>query len=238
MGSEDIKKNVEATRKATKSSRYQKDGLTSESVNLSSKNFDKLMQNRKLSKEDIVSLKASFKKFESLQKQGFSSKKISAQKTSTDNGSEITARHAKKGEQVVITHGQENASGNFVTKESAGKTPDERIDNLALYPTNPADFETKAALDKDQVVIEGKISAQSKFQKLDDKGRPRSGGGTQIVTDGGYKSGALRNEDPKFPVVSDKKQDRAESFKKSLSVEKKADKSYVKSNGNKHGLKR
>ena len=48
-----------ASHEVSKSSRYMQSGLTDKRVKLSSKNFDKLMPERDLSKEEAVSLKVS-----------------------------------------------------------------------------------------------------------------------------------------------------------------------------------
>lgn len=172
-----VKGNLAKNHSAIKSSRYGKSGETTRKTKLSSKNFDKLMQQRGLSKKDASSLKASF-----------------------DRSSPMQVRHAKKGEQFTVTHGTQNASGIFVSKGSLGKTPDKRINKGALPNSNSAKFETKVALDKNQNLIYGKIAPQSKFQKMDPKQTPRKGGGTQVITDGGYKKGAIKNNDTKFPI--------------------------------------
>ena len=75
MSDEVIKKNIEANSKATQSSRYKKSGLTTRKTELSSKNFDKLMKQRGLSKKDTAVLKAS-----------------------SDRSSKMQVRHAKRRE--------------------------------------------------------------------------------------------------------------------------------------------
>lgn len=161
---------------------------------LSSKNFDKLMTQRGLTKKEISTLKASF-----------------------DRSAGMEVRRAKKGEKFIVTHGEEKASGVFVSKESLGKTPQKRIDKGALPPSNSAKYETVVALDRDQNIISGKIAPQTKFQKMDPKQAPRNGGGTQIITDGGYKSGAIVNSDAKYPVATQSKAlTKSQSFKQSL----------------------
>lgn len=199
MSGENIKKNIEANRKATQSSRYRKSGLTTRKTELSSKNFDKLMKQRGLSGKDTAALKAS-----------------------SDRSSKMQVRHAKKGESFVVTHGEQNASGVFVSKKSLGKTPEKRIDKGSLPHSNSAKYETKVTLDKNQNLVYGKIAPQSKFQKMDPKQAPRKGGGTQVITDGGYKSGAVRNSDPKYPVPAKSKAvTTSQSFKQSLASSKK-----------------
>ncbi len=172
-----IKQNVQRSHSASQASRYGEKGLTDERVKLNSKNFDKLMAQRGLSKEQRASLKASMQK-----------------------GSPVQIRHAKAGETFKTTHGSENSSGVFVSKESLGNTPQERIDKGALPHSNAATYETKVELVKDQNLVYGKIAPQPKFSKMDPKQAPRRGGAEQVITDGGYRSGAIVNHDPKYPV--------------------------------------
>lgn len=54
-----IAKNVQSSHEASKSSRYMQSGLSDKRAKLSSKNFDKLMAERGLSKDDAASLKVS-----------------------------------------------------------------------------------------------------------------------------------------------------------------------------------
>lgn len=207
MSEAKIKKNIADSHRATQSSRYQKSGLTTRKTELSSKNFERLMSQRGLSKKDISSLKAS-----------------------SDRSKKMQVRHAKKGESFVVTHGTQNASGIFVSKKSLGSTPERRINKGSLPHSNSARFETKVTLDKNQNLVYGKIAPQSKFQKMDPKQTPRKGGGTQVITDGGYKSGAIRNSDAKYPIPSKgKAMTTSQSFKQSLSTSKKS----ASSNGDK-----
>ena len=67
-------RNIQVSHQASKSSRYMQSGLSDKRAKLSSKNFDKLMAERGLSKDDIVSLKAS-----------------------TQQGTSMEVRHAKVG---------------------------------------------------------------------------------------------------------------------------------------------
>lgn len=172
-----IRKNVESTRQATEASRIRKAGLTDRKVKMNSPNFDKLMKQRGLSKQARTDLK-----------------------NSNLQGAVLQVRHAKAGEQFVTTHGTERSSGVFVSEKSLGSTPGERINKGALPHSNTAEFETKVELARDQNVVYGKIAPQSKFSKMDPKQQPRNGGGEQIITDGGYNSGAVRTKDPKYPV--------------------------------------
>ena len=172
-----IRKNIETNRHATESSRIRKTGLTDRKVKLNSKNFDKLMKQRGLSKQARTELKNS--------------------NVQRDKGQ----IHQKKvGKKFLTTHGTERSSGVFVSEKSLGSTPGERINKGALPHSNTAEFETKVELARDQNVVYGKIAPQRKFSKMDPKQQPRNGGEEQVITDGGYNSGAVRTKDPKYPV--------------------------------------
>lgn len=196
-----IEKNVQASHEASKSSRYMQSGLTDKKVKLSSKNFDKLMSERGLSKDDAANLKAS-----------------------NQPGSSMEVRHAKAGEKFVTTHGTERSSGVFVSEKSLGSTPSERIDKGALPHSNSAEFETTVELSRDQNLVYGKIAPQTKCSKMDPAQAPRSGGAEQVITDGGYSAGAVTNRDPKYPTpASSDFQKRAQEYKNSHTTEKAAD---------------
>lgn len=192
---EEIRKNVKSSHEASSTSRYMDTGLTDQKVKLNSKNFDKLMRQRGLSKKERESLKAT-----------------------TEKGIQMQVRHAKAGEKFMITHRMERSSGVFLSEKSLGATPDERIDKGALPHFNTAEYETKVELSREQNLVYGKIASQSKFSKMDPKQAPRSGGGEQIITDGGYNSGAIINRDSKYPVpASSDFQKRASEYKSQYS---------------------
>jgi hypothetical protein len=193
-----IEKNVQASHEASKSSRYMQSGLSDKRAKLSSKNFDKLMAERGLSKEDAASLKAS-----------------------NQPGTSMEVRHAKAGEKFVTTHGTERSSGVFVSEKSLGNTPGERIDKGALPHSNSAEYETTVELSRDQNIVYGKIAPQSKFSKMDPAQAPRSGGAEQVITDGGYTTDAVINRDPKYPVPANSDfQRRASEYKRQHSPAK------------------
>lgn len=214
--SETVKKNLEISHKATESSRFQKDGLSDQKTKLNSKNFDKLMSQRGLSEEARADLKKS--------------------------GTQMEVRHAKAGEKFVTTHGVERSSGVFVSEKSLGKTPEERIDKGALPHTNSAEYETTVELTRDQNVIYGKIAPQSKFSKMDPNQAPRNGGGEQVITDGGYNSGAIINKDAKYPVpAKDAFMQQAKAYDKKHGIESHNStnsKSNTQSHGKSHGHSR
>ena len=168
--------NVEATRQGNEASRFREQGLSDRPVKMNSKNMDKLLEGRGLSRQDSENLKQSF-----------------------EPGT-VQARHAKYGEEFVTTSGQQNSSGVFVSEKPLGSTPEQRIDKGALPPTNTAEYQTKVRLDRDQDLLTGKIAPQPEFSRQDPQHRPRTGGAEQVVTNGGYRSGAVRNHDPKYPI--------------------------------------
>lgn len=188
---ENIRKNVEMSHQATVASRIRKTGLTDCKVELSSKNFEKLMKQRGLSEKSIEELKSS-----------------------NDQSVKMQVRHAREGETFITTHGTSRSSGVFVSEKSLGKNPAERIDKGALPHSNSAEYETQVELTRDQNVIYGKIAPQNKFSKMDPEQNPRKGGGEQVITDGGYDLEAVRNNDPKYPIPAKEAfLQRAEAYK-------------------------
>ena len=177
--SEHIRQNVEQFHNNTAASRYQQSGLTDQSAKLNNAGFNKMMDYRGIGQEARTELKNSF-----------------------SSNTRMEVRHAHAGERFVTTHGMERSSGVFVSKGSLGSTPADRINNGALPHTNTAEFETTVELGRDQNLISGEIAAQSKFSKMDPEQLPRDGGSIQVVTDGGYQTGAVINRDTKFPAVT------------------------------------
>lgn len=186
--SEYIRQNVEQFHNNTAASRYQQSGLTDQSAKLNNAGFNKLMDSRGISQEVRSDLKNSF-----------------------SSNSRMEVRHAHAGERFVTTHGIERSSGVFVSKESLGNTPADRINNGALPHTNTAEFETTVELGRDQDLIIGEIAPQSKFSMMDSGQQPRNGGAIQVVTDGGYQNGAVINRDAKFPAVIEQTEELSES---------------------------
>ena len=104
----------------------------------------------------------------------------------------IYKREGFEGEAFTITESNAGeASGVFVTRESAGITHTERINNLALPPNNTAMAESTVQLTRSQILLEGKVAAQPDWAVIADDGIPRSGGGWQVVTDGGKYNDAI-----------------------------------------------
>ena len=105
----------------------------------------------------------------------------------------IYQRIGYKGEIFTITESNlGDASGIFVTRGSAGVTPEERIDRLALPPNNTAKVESQVELNRTQVLLEGIVAGQPEWAKNAGDGIPRRGGAWQVVTDGGKYKNAIR----------------------------------------------
>ena len=104
----------------------------------------------------------------------------------------IYSREGNLGEVFTITEASAgDASGIFVTRGSAGATLAERINNLALPPNNTALVESQMQLTRSQILLEGKVAAQPEWALIADDGISRTGGGWQVVTDGGKYTGAI-----------------------------------------------
>ena len=105
----------------------------------------------------------------------------------------IYKRTGYEGEIFTITESKVgDASGVFVTRCSAGSTPTERINNLALPPNNSALIESQVELTRTQILLEGKVAPQREWALIANDGIPRTGGAWQVVTDGGKYSNAIR----------------------------------------------
>ncbi len=93
---------------------------------------------------------------------------------------QIYASQGREGDPFMVTETAEGgASGVFVTRCSAGKTPPERRSKLALPPINTVEVENNVWFTRDQMLLEGRVAPQ--LQWGDDK----TGGGWQVVTAGG-----------------------------------------------------
>lgn len=100
---------------------------------------------------------------------------------------QIYASRGRIGEQFIITESSPGAaSGVFVTRCSAGPTPAERRQQLALPPSNTAEIEVPVALARDQMLLEGRVAPQPQW------GSDKIGGGWQVVTAGGKYTGAIK----------------------------------------------
>ena len=105
----------------------------------------------------------------------------------------IYQRIEHEGEVFTITESNVgDASGIFDTRGSAGATPEERIDRLALPPNNTANVESQVELARTQVLLEGIVASQPGWAQSAGDGIPRNGGAWQVVTDGGKYNDAIR----------------------------------------------
>jgi hypothetical protein len=94
---------------------------------------------------------------------------------------QIYATKGKAGDVFTITETKSgSASGMFVTRGSAGGTPAERIQNLALPMSNTARVQGSATLTRSQVLLEGRVASQVGNRGF---GPNATGGGRQVVTD-------------------------------------------------------
>lgn len=85
------------------------------------------------------------------------------------------------GKEMYITSGSNGtASGNFLTREHPGKTPEERKQNLQLPPENDATRVQKVVSQKSVVVLESDISPQEKW--AEEAGYKATKGMRQVFT--------------------------------------------------------
>lgn len=163
-------------------SRGERNVLTGESAKLSSKNFDRLMQARGIKPEDAKALKDSFNEYQPYK----------------EVNSNVTVRHVLQPEQARAYSSKNGSSGNFQTTDKYDDSSTAKK-KLALTRHNDASLETTTTINptlangKQHNVLEGTVAPQDKdgehFNKY------REGGGKQIVTDGGYNSGAVSKGD-------------------------------------------
>ncbi len=184
------------------------DILTEKPAKLSSKNFDRLAQERGLSPEDANNLKYSFNEYKKPDP-SLNGAEHHPEKSPEDYA---TARHILEPEQAhnynngMVRDGYDNASSGVFQSpniQSSDGKPEQVAaqENLALPTSNDArvrsDTTINPTLDdgKQHNVIEGTAAPQnhdgadSAFKAND--GIDRHGGGRQIVTDGGYNTGAV-----------------------------------------------
>jgi hypothetical protein len=136
-------------------------GLIREAVQIPEHTFRQLLENRGFSSSDIANLRQ------------------------TVDGP-LIARHGVSGEGFILTEtAPGTASGRFVTFGSAGETPEIRRSVLALPPNNLGLVESSVFLARPQILLEGRVAPQPTF------GAYATGGGLQVITDGGFRNGAL-----------------------------------------------
>ena len=186
--------------------------LTNEPTKLSSKNFDRLAEERGLSPEEAANQKYSMNEYQRPDP-SLNGAEHHPDKSPDDYA---TARHILEPEQVynynngVPRDGYEHAaSGIYQTPEiqSAPNRSEQAAaqENLALPQSNDARVRSDSTLNptldngKQHNIIEGTAAPQNTESVNDafkaDDGLDRHGGGKQIITDGGYNSGAVTEGD-------------------------------------------
>lgn len=157
---------------------------------MNSHNYDKLAQARGLSPEDSKDTKESFAKWHPDSKND----------PSLRNNS-VLARHANKGEKVRVAGNKPSEgsrpSGVYVAK-GYPNSPEKIVKDYALpsedkekgISGNTAKEVANVELAKNQNILVGQVAPQRQWET---DGIPRNGGARQIVTDGGYRQGAIRN---------------------------------------------
>lgn len=146
---------------------------------LNSHNYDKLAETRNRTLLEAQNEKESFAKWSPDAKED----------KSLQNHS-VLAKHASEGEKGKVAHNKgEKASGEYIAKSHA-QTPEKIIEHAALPPRNRAEQVSNIELARPQNIVIGQAGPQKQFEC---DGIPRSGGTRQIITDGGYKNGAIRD---------------------------------------------
>lgn len=164
---------------------------------LNSHNYEKLTQARGLDSESAKGTKESFAKWSPDARPG------------TDNSDEslrnhsVLTRHAPEGEKANITGNKPgdgaNPSGVFVAK-GFPETADKRKEDFALPPSNSSETVRPVELARPQNVMVGQVGPQKQFENGEGD-IPRSGGGRQIVTDGGFDGRDINGDGVKEPAL-------------------------------------
>lgn len=167
-----------------------RDVPTDQPAKLSSKNFDKLYEQRGYTPEQIQEQKASFKGYPE-QDKSLNNAARHPEKTDDDI---VTARHITKEEPVNVYGNEKGASGRYSTKDVYTE-PSEVQKNLATPDYNTGEYKNESTLNptlkdgRQNTVIEGTVAPQKADGKVFTEDRP--GGGKQILTDGGYEGGGI-----------------------------------------------
>ena len=149
---------------------------------LNSHNYDKLAQARGLDSESAKGTKESFAKWSTEAKPGAENTDKSLRNHS------VLTRHAPDGEKMNITGNKPGngcePSGVFVAK-GFPKSADMRQKDFALPPSNKAEAVRPVELARPQNIMVGQTGPQKRFENGEDD-ITKTGGGRQIVTDGGF----------------------------------------------------
>ena len=167
-----------------------RDVPTDQPAKLSSKNFDRLAEERGLSPEEAKAQKESFRAFPE-QDKSLNNASHHPEKTSAD---EATIRHVTKDEPVNVYSNEKGASGKYSTHDVYTE-PSEVQKNLATPDYNTGEYKNESTLKptlndgRQNNVMEGTVAPQKADGKVFTEDRP--GGGKQILTDGGYEGGGI-----------------------------------------------
>jgi len=176
--------NIEASRKSRESNNEGK-GLNYDEHKFTSKNFDKLMEQRGKSKEEAQEIKSSFNKWAGENKDPNLSQDVTV-KRSRPSGD--------KGYVYSTKGGERPASGNYVGAEKYNKVNDAKS-KYATPTSNKMTQREEVRVHGNQ--IRGTVAPQpgwSEEARKNGDNVERKGGGTQIYTNGGYESNAVQSK--------------------------------------------
>ena len=182
--------NIEESRRGREASNFKGEGLDYGEHKFTGKNFEKMMRQRGFGEEDIKNAKQSFNKWAPDERDP----KVKEAGTATKDknaSQDVTAKHSRpEGEKgyVYSTDGK-SASGVYVADEKIEES-DKVKDRYATPASNRVDKRVEVRVHGDQV--RGTTAAQPGWAKEAGDGVERKGGGTQILTNGGFKNNAVR----------------------------------------------
>ena len=176
--------NVEESKKAREANNEGK-GLSYREYKMSSKNFDRLMEERGVSKEEAQQVKSSFNRW-------------AGDARDPNLSQEVTAKHSPPGGDkgyVYSTKGSDHpASGKYVAAEKLDHA-DEAKSRYAAPTVNKMTQREEVRVHGDQV--RGAAAPQPGWTQEAKKSGDhveRKGGGTQIYTKGGYATKAVESQ--------------------------------------------
>jgi len=225
---ERITANIEESKNSRTSSNYNK-GLNYDEHKLPSKGFDKIMKQRGRDATDTQNAKQSFNKW--------APKGNKNPKMAQDVTVKHTPTDGEKG-YVYSTKGGKPATGNYVspTKQSS---PEKAKENLALPAKNKATQQNEVRVYGDQ--IRGTVAPQKQWSaEAAAKGdnAQRSGGGTQILTNGGYRTGAVKNVETTKADMKKSSAQMSAASKSGLNTSNTSGKQYTQKQANNKSKKR
>lgn len=183
-------------------------GLSYEENKFNSHNFTKLSQQRGYTKQQEQEVKTSFNRW-------------AGENRNPNESQKVTAKHSPPEGDKGHVYG--NSSGRYVATEEY-KTSSEAKEKLATPPSNKMDTRQEVRVHGDQ--IRGTVAPQRQWTaeaKNTGDGIERKGGGTQIYTNGGFKSGAVKSHGPEQKMQESPTTKKQDSFGIDMS---KAEKSH------------